>query len=67
MAWEQSASVDSIKDLIQNSHKVTEYERHAKKAGGYNLDMESCLYSLICNEMFQLTVSKFNGLVANRI
>ena len=35
MEPEQSTSVDSIKDIVRSSVKVSEFDKHLKKAGGH--------------------------------
>ncbi len=35
MKSEQATPVDSIKDVVQSSVKVPEFDKHLKKAGGH--------------------------------
>ena len=35
METEQAISVDSIKDVVQSSMKVSEFDKQLKKAGGH--------------------------------
>ena len=35
MESEQATPIDLIKDVVQSSMKVTEFDKHLKKAGGH--------------------------------